>query len=249
MSRYFIELAYKGTHYSGFQIQENAVTIQEQVEKAFFIFFREKIELTGSSRTDAGVHAYQNYFHFDREVSFDSRHIYNLNALLPPDIVIRKVIAVQADAHARFDALARHYQYNIYREKNPFLNDRGWYIPYTLDVHLLNELSRMVCGKKNFIAFSKRNTQVRSFECEVFYSYWEEEQGVLRYRVGANRFLRGMVRGLVGTMIRVSRGGLSTASFEKLLDGTEPSGADFSAPAVGLFLERVDYPPGLLNAS
>ena len=242
MPRYFIELAYKGTHYSGFQIQDNAVTVQEKVEDAFRVFFRKDIMLTGSSRTDAGVHAHRNYFHFDTEVVFDQKHIYNLNALLPADIVINRIIQVQSDAHARFEAFARHYRYCIYRVKNPFLEDRGWYLPFKLDIDLLHRCAAFVCENKNFIAFSKVHTQVKTFDCTIFYSRWMQEGDCLYYEVAANRFLRGMVRGLVGTMIKVARGNLSFEDFEGIFREWKPASADFSAPAKGLFLERVDYP-------
>ncbi|HLZ88429.1 MAG TPA: tRNA pseudouridine synthase A, partial [Puia sp.] len=133
MPRYFLELAYKGTNYSGFQIQENASSIQQEVEKALAIFFRSNFELTGSSRTDGGVHALQNYFHFDYEGIIENRVLYNINAILPPDIVLTGIHPVAPDAHCRFDAISREYRYYIYRVKNPFLADRAWFYPYTLD--------------------------------------------------------------------------------------------------------------------
>jgi tRNA pseudouridine38-40 synthase len=245
MHRYFIELSYKGTHYSGFQKQENAVTVQEKVEDALRVFFRKDFALTGSSRTDAGVHANQNYFHFDSEETFDQKHIYNLNAILPADIVIKNIMPVASDAHARFNATSRHYRYCIYKLKNPFLNDRGWYLPFKLDIDSLHCCAALICNNQNFIAFSKVHTQVKTFDCRIKYSRWVQEDDCLYYEVSANRFLRGMVRGLVGTMIKVARGNLSTPNFEALLKGGEVASADFSAPAKGLFLDKVAYPDGV----
>src|ERR1700759_1950458 len=161
MGRYFLEVAYKGTQYSGFQIQENAVSIQEEVEKALEVFFRRRVELTGSSRTDGGVHAVQNFFHFDYEGVIEDKVIYNINAILPPDIVLKGVYPVAADAHCRYDALSREYRYYIYRKKDPFLADRAWFYPYTLDRERLQEAAALILEYHDFTSFSKRNTQVK----------------------------------------------------------------------------------------
>ncbi|HLP36503.1 tRNA pseudouridine(38-40) synthase TruA [Lacibacter sp.] len=245
MPRYFLELSYKGEGYSGFQVQQNAVTIQAEVEKAFRIFFRKEVELTGSSRTDAGVHALQNYFHFDWNDGFPQASVYNLNAILPPAIVIKSVKEVKPDAHSRFHATAREYKYFIYDKKNPFIDDRAWYLPYTLDESLLNDCAQLVKNNLDFSAFSKRNTQVKTFQCSIAVSEWIKEDGCLVYHVQANRFLRGMVRGLVGTMVRVARGTMTFEAFETLLTQKALAAADFSAPAKGLFLVRVNYPEQL----
>ena len=245
MPRYFLELGYRGEHFSGFQVQHNAVTIQSEMERALQVFFRENIALTGSSRTDAGVHALQNYFHFDLEKSFPQEAIYNLNAILHKDIVVRSVREVKSDAHCRFHATARLYKYYIYPSKNPFLQDRALYYPYTVNRELLDQCAGLVKQNQNFLAFSKRNTQVKTFQCQIEESRWEQEGDCLVYHVQANRFLRGMVRGLVGTMLRVARGSTSLNEFAALLSGGDPSSADFSAPAKGLFLMQVTYPEGL----
>jgi tRNA pseudouridine38-40 synthase len=242
MPRYFLELSYKGEAYSGFQVQQNAVTIQAEVEKAFLVFFRTRVELTGSSRTDAGVHALQNYFHFDWEEEFPQSSIYNLNAILPAAIVIKSVRKVNPGAHSRFHAAAREYKYFIYNRKNPFIDDRAWYLPYTLDRTLLDACAQRIKTNRDFSAFSKRNTQVRTFDCSVEVSEWIEEDGCLVYHVKANRFLRGMVRGLVATMVRVARGTINYDTFETVITQKETASADFSAPAKGLFLVSVSYP-------
>ncbi|MBA2249517.1 MAG: tRNA pseudouridine(38-40) synthase TruA [Chitinophagaceae bacterium] len=273
MSRFFIEVAYQGTHYSGFQIQQNANSIQQEVEKALKIFFRKKIVLTGASRTDAGVHALQNYFHFDFEnlyteletskVLSTAEHgsagtdgdlsevaiasVYNLNAILPPDIVIKKISPVKETAHCRFDAIEREYKYFIYQKKDPFLRDRGFYYPYKFDLEKLQEAAGIVLMNKDFSAFSKRNTQVKNFICSIFKSEWKIENEILIYHVVANRFLRGMVRGLVGTMLRVGTSKISLQQFAKIIEKKDAASADFSVPAHALFLTRINYPAEIIT--
>ena len=248
MPRYFLELAYKGTDFSGFQVQLTARTIQSEVERAFSIYFRRAVELTGSSRTDAGVHARQNYFHFDWEQQFDPRCLYHLNAILDKAIVLKQVAEVPADAHCRFHALQRQYRYSISRLKDPFTQETAWHFPYQVQADLLVEMADMVCQNRNFIAFSKRNTQVKTFECEIFHSRWLIEPTELQYEVVGNRFLRGMVRGLVSSMLKAARGSSTIDHFRQLLEGGKQASADFAAPAHGLCLERVLFPPDLLPA-
>ena len=244
MARYFLEVAYKGTAYGGFQKQENAVTIQGEIEKAILVYFRRTVSLTGSSRTDAGVHANQNFFHFDDEgtiVEWD-KSIYHLNAILPGDIVLRSVRQASEEAHSRFDARLRVYEYTVYTAKDPFLSDRGYYFPYPLNEELLNQAARIIRGHQNFKAFSKKHTQVRHFECEIQYSCWRREGHALIYRVEGNRFLRGMVRGLTGTMLRVGTGKLTIADFENIIMEGDATRVDFSVPPQGLRLMEVRYP-------
>ena len=200
MPRYFLELAYKGTDYSGFQLQDNANTIQAEVEKAFGILHKQKVILTGSSRTDSGVHAIQNYFHFDYNESINAQFIYKMNAILPEDIVIKKLTPVAGDAHCRFDAVAREYRYYIYRYKNPFLKERAFFFPYRMDIDLMQQAAVVIKEYVDFTSFSKRNTQVKTFNCIIQESKWGMEGDCLVYYVRANRFLRGMVRALTATM-------------------------------------------------
>lgn len=245
MNRYFLEVSYKGTRYAGFQVQENAVTIQYEVEKVLAIFFRQPVSLTGSSRTDAGVHAWQNYFHFDIDIPVPQKVVYNLNAMLPPDIAINRLVLVKENAHCRFDAIAREYEYFIYQSKAPFLNDRAYYFPYTLDLPAMQAAANMILGYTDFTSFSKRNSQVKTHNCTIVYSEWVEREGGLSvYRVKSNRFLRGMVRGLVGTMLQVGRGKLSLDDFRRVIEARDCSEADFSVPGHGLFLVKVVYPDG-----
>jgi tRNA pseudouridine38-40 synthase len=238
-----------GTGYAGFQIQDNANSVQAEVEKAMKIFFKKEFKLTGSSRTDAGVHAHCNYFHFDSSDIFTkeklSRFVYNLNAILPSGIVIKAISPVIDNAHCRFDALNRQYEYNIYQSKNPFLADRAFFYPYNIDIDKLNEAATLVKQHADFTTFSKRNTQVKTFICNIIDSNWAIKGDQITYNVSANRFLRGMVRGLVGTMLRVGTGRTSINEFDTIIQGRDCSRADFSVPPQGLFLVHVDFTPSL----
>ena len=242
MSRYFLELAYKGTGFSGFQVQHNVVTIQSEVEKAISILHKEKVILTGSSRTDAGVHALQNYFHFDFEGELNKQFVYKMNAIIPPSIVIRNLIQVQSGAHCRFDAISREYDYHIYRVKNPFIIDVSYYYPYKLSIDLLNQAACIIKEYSDFTSFSKRNTQVKSFLCKIETSEWVIENDQLIYKVSANRFLRGMVRALTATMLKVGRQKMGLEEFRSVIELKDCTMASFAVPAHGLFLTRVNFP-------
>lgn len=243
MSRYFIEVSYKGTGYAGFQVQENAQTIQGELERAMAIYFRSAVSLTGSSRTDAGVHARQNYFHFDRE-DVDSRCVYNLNALLPEGIAVKGIRKMVDGAHCRFDAVWREYGYYVYGEKDPFISDRAYYFPYRMDVAAMRVAAGVVMEYEDFEAFAKRRSQVKTNKCRVMESRWEECEGYLVYRVRSNRFLRGMVRGLVGTMLQVGRGRMDVDGFREVIESGDSARADFSVPGHGLCLEKVMFDEG-----
>ena len=248
MPRYFIEVSYKGTNYSGFQIQENANSVQAEVKKALKIFFKHDFELTGSSRTDAGVHALQNIFHvdIDTQLNFDKNFQYNLNALLPKDIVIKKIFGVKDNAHCRFDAISREYKYFIYQIKNPFLQDTAFYFPYKLDLEKLNEAAQQIIKYEDYSSFSKKNTQVKNFLCKIERSEWFIKENTITYNVVANRFLRGMVKGLVGTMLRVGTNKISINQFVEIIEKKNSGKADFSPPSHGLFLVAVNYKNDLI---
>lgn len=242
MARYFLEVSYKGTAYSGFQTQENAITVQSEVERAVQVLERRPVKLTGSSRTDAGVHARQNFFHFDSAEGMHPQFIYKMNAILPPDIVIQGLYEVGAGAHARFDAMTREYKYFIYAQKDPFLADRAYFFPYRIDRGALQGAAAVLKEYTDFTSFSKRNTQVKTFLCRIDVSEWIEEGGCLVYHVVANRFLRGMVRALTATMLQVGRGKLDIAGFRAIIEAKDCTTASFAVPAHGLFLERVVFP-------
>ena len=242
MARYFLELSYKGTRYSGFQSQKNANTIQAEIEKAFEILQRNKITMTGSSRTDAGVHALQNFFHFDFDEAINPHFIYKMNAILPDDIVIKKLIPVDADSHCRFDAVSRKYKYYIYRHKDPFLKEKAFFFPYKLDIEKLQQAAVIVKEYEDFTSFSKRNTQVKTFICQIIESEWTLEDECLVYHVRANRFLRGMVRSLTATMLKIGRGKLTLNEFRNIIKARDCTQASFAVPSQGLFLLSVSFP-------
>lgn len=252
MYRYFIQLAYKGTAYSGFQVQENANTVQAEVERALAIYYKkyfpnQVFELTGSSRTDAGVHAHCNYFHMDVAEPLGEeldRQVYHINAILPGDIVLQRIIPVPATAHSRFDAVERCYCYYIYQHKAPFLADRAYYYPYIVDRELLQAAAAELLAHTDFSSFSKRNSQIHTHICQLTVSEWRKEGDCWVYEVRGNRFLRGMVRGLVGTMMRVGRKKLPLEGFKQVILDKDCTKADFSVPGHGLFLMEVGYPEG-----
>ncbi len=252
MTRYFIEVAYKGTEYSGFQVQDNGITIQSEVEKALVIKFGKSFQLTGASRTDAGVHALQNYFHFDTNVELFhlkneedksiEKGLYSLNSILPQDIVIKRIVEVDEKHHCRFDAISREYKYYIYHKKNPFYKDRAYFYPYPIDFEKLKEAAAIILHTKDFTSFSKKNTQVNNFICSIYKSEWLRENDFTIYNVVANRFLRGMVKGLVGTMLKTASGKISMEEFRSIVEIDNVNKVDFSVPACGLFLVEVKYP-------
>jgi len=241
MLRYFLEVSYRGTNYSGFQIQQNANSIQSEIENALQILQKQKITLTGSSRTDAGVHALQNFFHFDLDGEIHVHFAYKMNAILPEDIVIQKLIPVKQNAHCRFDAISREYKYFVYRHKDPFLKDRAFYFPYKLNVELMQEAAAIIKHYTDFTAFSKRNTQVKTFNCCILESKWEWEDECLVFYVKADRFLRGMVRALVATILKIGRGKMTITEFKNVIEEGDRSKASFAAPSQGLFLVSVNY--------
>jgi tRNA pseudouridine38-40 synthase len=242
MSRFFIDISYYGKRYSGFQIQANANSIQAEVEKAFTIYFRQSFSMTGSSRTDAGVHALQNFFHFDYEGEVPEDAQYHINAILPPDIVLKKIYPVSPSAHCRYDAQSRDYEYHIYWKKDPFLLNRAHYFPYKMDFEKLTAVASCLSRYSDFSSFSKRNSQVKNFDCMIYLSEWRMEEKSWVFHIQANRFLRGMVRGLVGTMLQVGRNIISPSQFEMIIQSKDSKQTNFSVPGHGLFLVKVNYP-------
>lgn len=245
MQRYFLELAYKGTGYSGFQIQDTGVTIQSELTEALRTIFRKEFQLTGSSRTDAGVHAAQNYFHFDTDLEFTDKQVYNLNAVLSKNIAVKQVRRVKPESHCRFDAVSRSYRYSINRFKDPFLTETAWLYPFSINKTVLDEAAAIIMGYADFTSFSKRNTQVKTFNCSIELSQWVERDGLLLYEVRSNRFLRGMIRGLVATMLKVARGSITIDDLRNILEAKDCSKADFAAPAHGLCLTNVSFPSAI----
>jgi tRNA pseudouridine38-40 synthase len=238
---------YDGTAFNGSQIQGSQPTVQLSLNEALATLLRRPIETFGASRTDEGVHALSNYYHFDAE-GLNAHSIYQLNAILPTAVSIRGLFHVADDFNARFDATSRRYRYRIYRKKNPFLLHRSLHYPYRLDKSVLDATASVLMEYTDFESFSKRGAQVKTYRCTILQSYWEEVGEELHYVVEANRFLRGMVRGLVGTQLRAGRGKYDVDGFRRIIEAKDCSKADFSPKGWGLYLEEVVYPEGMLRA-
>ncbi|GAA3747997.1 tRNA pseudouridine(38-40) synthase TruA [Flavobacterium ginsengisoli] len=240
--RYFIQFAYNGTHYHGWQIQPNASSVQETLNKAFSVLLNETISIMGAGRTDTGVHASEMYGHFDTEKTLDIPVLtHKLNSYLPKDIAIFDIIPVHDDAHCRFDATKRTYEYHINTLKNPFLQELSWYVSQKLDVSLMNEAAQLLLKHTDFQCFSKVNTDVNTFDCTVFEAYWKQENGKLIFTISANRFLRNMVRAIVGTLINIGLKKITLIDFEDIIASKSREKAGFSVPAHGLYLTKIDY--------
>ncbi|MCE2843917.1 MAG: tRNA pseudouridine(38-40) synthase TruA [Chitinophagaceae bacterium] len=242
MKRYFLELCYDGASFGGFQIQNNVDTIQGAVQSALKTLYREDIELTGASRTDAGVHALQNFFHFDTDTAITQKQVYNLNAILPNTIVIKAIYEVPPTTHCRFDATSRSYIYKLHTQKDPFLEGRSWYYPFPIDFSLLNQATQTLLNFTHYESFSKKNTSVNTFECSVSKALWQVEGTNLYFHIDSNRFLRGMIRGLVGTLLQVGRGQITVEEWMDIVASNNEQRVDFSTPAYGLYLSAIQYP-------
>ncbi|MBC7382793.1 MAG: tRNA pseudouridine(38-40) synthase TruA [Bacteroidia bacterium] len=241
--RYFIQLAYNGKNYHGWQKQINAHSVQTEIESKLEILLKEKIELVGCGRTDTGVHAKQFYAHFDSEINADEAKICrHLNAMLPKDIVIRQIFPVQPEHHARFSATYREYEYWISTEPTPFLNELSSLFIKPPDVDAMNNAALLLLIQTDFECFSKVHTDVNTFNCKVTKAVWENrENNMLVFTIRADRFLRNMVRAIVGTLLDIGYHKTDEEKFEKILSGKKRSEAGFSVPAHGLFLTRVGY--------
>lgn len=247
-TRYFVELVFDGTPFHGWQAQPNAVTVQEVLDNALSTLLRQKTETTGCGRTDAGVHARQFYAHFDVNAQLSSspaegsRLLTGLNALLPYQIAARRIIGVSPEAHARFDATRRSYEYHIHFEKDPFKHNLSWLLHDRPDIALMNEAARILMEYQDFSCFSKSHTQVFTNNCKIFNAGWEEHGPALVFHISADRFLRNMVRAIVGTLIRVGRAELEPEGIRDIIESKDRSNAGVSVPACGLFLTEVVYP-------
>lgn len=241
--RYFFEIAYKGTNYHGWQKQPNAVSVQEIIEDTLSTFFQESVSITGSGRTDRGVHCIQQYFHVDLEKTINPEElIFKLNRFLPADISIKGIRKVKPSAHARFDATERTYEYRISRFKNPFLNDFSYQFMKPLDIEKMNLAAGTLLKYEDFQCFSKVKSNTATFNCTITYSKWIFENDQLKFYVSANRFLRGMVRAITGTLLDVGVGKLTVKDFEEVIMSKDRKKAGRATPAQGLFLTGVSYP-------
>lgn len=246
--RYFIELSYNGNAYHGWQIQRNAHTVQKELNLALEICCRSKVETVGSGRTDTGVHAKQQVCHLDVDEALDiGKTIYKLNTLLPEDIAVTDVYRVSSAAHARFDAVLRNYEYHLTSLKDPFEINTSYYFRQPLDLTAMNDACKLILGEKDFKSFCKSRTSVEHFKCNIRKANWKTQNGKHCFFVSANRFLRGMVRALVGTMLDIGTGKISVGQFEEIIESGDRRCAGRSVPAHGLFLTRVKYPRRILN--
>lgn len=241
--RYFIEFAYNGKNYHGFQSQPDAVSVQETLEKALSTLFREQVAIVGAGRTDTGVHAKQMFAHFDSELVLDSHYwVHKLNSFLPPSIVVYQIIPVAPESHARFDATSRTYEYYIHTFKNAFITDGSWYHSHPLDLDKMNEGCKLLFEYLDFECFSKVHTDVNTFNCTISEANWTTSGNQLIFTITADRFLRNMVRAIVGTMVNIGLGKINTADLRTIIESKDRGKAGFSVPAQGLYLVNVAYP-------
>ena len=260
--RYFLEIAYNGTRYHGWQTQPNAIAVQQKLNEALAIILRRPVETTGAGRTDTGVHARQLFVHLDipapPEIEADvdlkqtgsassfkehrGPELASLNALLPHDIAVKRIIPVHADAHARFDATMRSYEYHIHFHKDPFRQNYSWQIKGELDVGLMNQAAQMMMEYTDFSCFSKSNTQVKTNNCKITRAEWIRKEDGLVFYISADRFLRNMVRAIVGTCMMVGRKEMEPEGVRQIIESKNRSNAGTSVPACGLYLTEVKYP-------
>ncbi|MFC2110397.1 tRNA pseudouridine(38-40) synthase TruA [Bacteroidota bacterium] len=244
MLRYFIELSYLGKNYHGWQIQPDAISVQEMVNSAFSKILNTSIKCSAAGRTDTGVHAAQMFIHIDTDKQIDTpEFLYKINAVLPDDIVVYKVFKVKEDAHTRFNAVSRSYEYTIYLGRNPFLLDTTWQLyQQELDVHKMNEAAAILLNYTNFKCFSRSKTDVKTYNCNITMAEWKLESKKLTFYISADRFLRNMVRAIVGTLVAVGKGKVSINEFVTIIENEDRKNAGTSAPAHGLSLTSVIYP-------
>ncbi len=249
--RYFLDISYLGTAYHGWQIQQNANTVQAEINRALSLVLQEDLACLGSGRTDTGVHASQQIAHVDLlELKFPVPQLQmKLNTVLPNDISINNIALVHNEAHARFDATRRTYHYHISKSKNPFLIGQYYHFTRSLSVQKIQQALEVIKKTKDFQAFSKVHTDVNNFDCEIFDISWKETNESHTFCVSANRFLRGMVRAMVGTLLDVGTEKISLEDFKSILDSGDRKKAGRSVPAEGLFLTKVEYPESVYLAN
>ena len=238
-----MELAYLGTAYHGWQRQPNAVSVQEKIEEVLTRLLQGNVEIVGAGRTDAGVHAKQLFAHFDAEGIPDTEEIrFKMNSMLPRDIAIIGICKVRPDAHARFDALSRSYEYHIIQHKNPFVMEQAFYLKKDLDIAKMNEAAEILKTYTNFKCFSKSRTDVKTYNCKIESAVWKKSGDLLVFYITADRFLRNMVRAIVGTLLEIGQGKNSVENLHEIIKSEDRGKAGTSVPAQGLFLTKIAYP-------
>ena len=245
--RYFLELSYHGGAYHGWQRQPKEISVQEKLEQALEQLLGVPIEVLGAGRTDAGVHARQLYAHFDVAVDLPVKLDYMLNSILPLDIAVKEIFEVPEQAHARFDALARTYEYHIVHVKDPFVVDTAYFLKRPVDIEQMNMAAKILLEYSDFKCFSRSRTDVKTYNCEIEYAFWEQREDKLVFEIKANRFLRNMVRAIVGTLLEVGRGKLTVGDMHQIIASRDRSRAGASVPAHGLFLTGIEYPETILK--
>ncbi|MEC7085045.1 MAG: tRNA pseudouridine(38-40) synthase TruA [Bacteroidota bacterium] len=240
--RYFIELSYDGSPFIGWQRQLKGESVQSCLEDALMTLLQKPKSVVGAGRTDAGVHARQLFAHVDLDVQVDQNLKFRLNKLLKKEIAVNSILAVRDDAHARFDATGRRYSYQISTKKEPFLEKRSYYFSRALDIKLMNQAATVMLAHDDFKCFSKSRTEVKTYLCDIQQAYWEQNESDLFFFIQANRFLRNMVRAIVGTLIEVGLKKITIDDFKSILQSRDRSKAGYSVPAHGLYLEKVYYP-------
>jgi len=240
--RYFIEFSYNGKSYFGYQIQPRENSVQQELEKALSTILREEIKTTGAGRTDTGVHAKKMFAHFDTEQILEENLVYKLNSFLPNDISVKRIFEVKNDFHARFDATFRKYEYYISLEKNPFTQDFAWqFRKPDFDIGKMNEACKILFEYEDFGSFAKVGGDNKTNLCKIYKAEWEQNGTELKFTISANRFLRNMVRAIVGTMVEIGSGKIQPEDLRKIIEDQNRNSAGSSAPAHGLFLVDVGY--------
>jgi tRNA pseudouridine38-40 synthase len=241
--RYFLECAFKGTAYSGWQRQPHALAVQEVIEDALSKLLGEELSVTGAGRTDTGVHAHQMYAHFETDKAVDQEELeHRLNRFLPEDIAVKGIWPVHEQAHARFDATSRSYRYWVIQTKDPFYSEWAYAVHRPLDLNAMNHAAQLLIGRKDFECFSKSKTDVKTYICDLRKAEWRKEEELLTFEIEADRFLRNMVRAVVGTLLEVGLGKRSIESVDAVLASKDRSEAGVSVPAKGLSLVAIQYP-------
>ena len=243
-TRYFIKLSYKGTNYHGWQIQPKANTVQQVLNEDFSLLLGEKVQVTGCGRTDTGVHARVFYAHLDcsGKLAKNTDLLFKINNKLPADIAIHKFLPVRADAHARFDALSRTYEYHIQCRKEVFTNEYAHYVYGILDTEAMQSASDILKDYTDFTSFSKVDTETKTNNCKLHLAHWDITEDTMVFTIKADRFLRNMVRAIVGTLLDVGSRRTDLDGFRQIIENRSRSDAGTSAPARGLFLTDVQYP-------
>jgi tRNA pseudouridine38-40 synthase len=248
--RFFFELSYDGTDFFGWQKQPDQISVQETIELCLSkLFAKQKINITGCGRTDTGVHASKYFFHVDLPEKYEMNHLrYKLNGMLPASISIHRIFKVENDSHARFDAVLRTYHYFIHQKKSPFLDRYSLYFKKELDFEAMNTAASLLIGEKDFSSFAKVHTDVKTHICDVTYAAWKKlDNGQIQFTISANRFLRNMVRAIVGTLIEVGLGNVTIPEFEQIIKEKDRGKAGASAQAKGLFLADIHYKKGIVE--